>query len=121
MSDAPTPNTSSLAAFAGLLRAADPDRPAGDDLMIVVAHPDDETIGLGGHLSGLSKTTVIHVTDGAPRDLRDAKAAGFVRSEDYAEARRGELAAAMSEAGVGVDQLFDLGIPTRRPPAISCR
>jgi LmbE family N-acetylglucosaminyl deacetylase len=104
------PDATSLTAFAGLLRSANPGHPAGDELIIVVAHPDDETIGIGGHLAALSHTTIIHVTDGAPRDLRDAKMAGFARSEDYAEARREELAAAMGIAGIGVDQLFCLGI-----------
>jgi LmbE family N-acetylglucosaminyl deacetylase len=97
--------------FADLLGSADAVNPTGEDVMVVVAHPDDETIGIGGHLSGLSKTTVIHVTDGAPRNMRDARAYGFATWEEYAQARRGELAAAMSEARIDVDQLLNLGIP----------
>jgi LmbE family N-acetylglucosaminyl deacetylase len=97
--------------FADLLGSADAVNPTGEDVMVVVAHPDDETIGIGGHLSGLSKTTVIHVTDGAPRNMRDAWAYGFVTWEEYAEARRAELAAAMGEARIDVDQLLNLGIP----------
>jgi LmbE family N-acetylglucosaminyl deacetylase len=105
------PDVAPLAGFARLLEAAHPGRPAGESTMIVVAHPDDETIGIGGHLAGLGKATVIHVTDGSPRDLQDARNAGFSRGEDYAAARRDELVVAMAEAGVGVDQLFGLDIP----------
>lgn len=110
MNHARIPNDTSLTAFADMLRSANAAHPAGDDLIIVVAHPDDETIGIAGHLAALSNTTIVHVTDGAPRDLRDARTAGFARSEDYAQARRDELAAAMALARIGVDQLFGLGI-----------
>ncbi|MDW6023579.1 PIG-L family deacetylase [Mesorhizobium sp. BAC0120] len=79
--------------------------------MVVVAHPDDETVGIGGHLTALSQATIIHVTDGAPRNMRDAYAHGFATWQDYAEARRGELAAAMGEASIDVDQLLNVGMP----------
>ena len=36
--------------------------------MIVVAHPDDETIGLGAQLGRFDDALLVHVTDGAPRD-----------------------------------------------------
>jgi LmbE family N-acetylglucosaminyl deacetylase len=106
-----TPIHPALDDFADLLRSVDAAKPMGEDVMIVVAHPDDETIGIGGHLSGLSKTTIVHVTDGAPRNMRDASAHGFATREDYAEARRSELAAATREASIDVDQLLNLGIP----------
>jgi N-acetylglucosamine malate deacetylase 2 len=108
------PESSALAVFAAKLRGTPGDERKGEDLMIVVAHPDDETIGIGGHLTQLTRTTIIHVTDGAPRDLRDAKAAGFARWEDYAEARRSELLVAMGEAGIGADQLYCLDIPDQQ-------
>jgi N-acetylglucosamine malate deacetylase 2 len=64
-------------------------------VMIVVAHPDDETIGMGAQLCRLRDALMVHVTDGAPRDGHDAKAHGYAGTADYAAARRAELAAAL--------------------------
>ena len=63
--------------------------------MIVVAHPDDETIGLGAQLGRFEDALLVHVTDGAPRDGDDARNYGFASVADYAAARR-------SRAGRGV-------------------
>ena len=68
---------------------------------MVVAHPDDEILGLGSRLAVLRDLTIIHLTDGAPRDLRDARREGFATCEDYAAARRVELAAALEAIGAG--------------------
>ena len=65
---------------------------------VVVAHPDDETIGAGASLRLFADLLLVHVTDGAPRSLADARAAGFADAAGYARARRDELAAAL-EAG----------------------
>jgi LmbE family N-acetylglucosaminyl deacetylase len=59
---------------------------------LVVAHPDDETIGLGPLLKLLRCAHAIHLTDGARRDLRGFHAAGFRSSADYVQARAAELA-----------------------------
>lgn len=76
---------------------------------VVVAHPDDETIGCGSLLSRFRDVTVMHVTDGAPRNLVDAQALGFGSAEAYAAARRGELEAAMALARLSADRLLWLG------------
>lgn len=78
---------------------------------LVVAHPDDETLAIGGQLPRLDGITIVHVTDGAPPDLRDAQAKGFATAEDYAAARRGELARAMALAGIDDTQRVSLDVP----------
>lgn len=81
-------------------------RIAGDDFAdveraaVIVAHPDDETLGCGALLSHLRKVDIIVVTDGAPRDLHDAKSYGFTDAASYARARKAELALALAIAGV---------------------
>lgn len=52
---------------------------------VVVAHPDDETLGVGSRMPHLRRLTLIHLTDGAPRTP------GLPETED--EARRGAVAA----------------------------
>lgn len=92
---------------------ADPSRrpfPAGD-VAVVVAHPDDETLGIGAQLPRLEDALLIHVTDGAPRDGRDAAAKGFASPKDYADARRRELAAALNFALVPEENRIALDLP----------
>ncbi len=76
---------------------------------LVVAPPADEPIAAGASLHLLPGLLLVHVTDGAPRALPDAAAAGFETPADYAAARRGELMAALDAAGVSPD-LVELGI-----------
>src|SRR5947199_10702203 len=78
---------------------------------IVVAHPDDETIGIGAQLPRLPNGLVVVVTDGAPRDGADAQAHGFSGWQDYAAARENELEAALAEAGIGGRCITRLGVP----------
>ncbi len=66
---------------------------------LVVAHPDDETIGIGSRLAALHRLTIVHLTDGAPRSLDDARRAGFADAASYAAARERELGAALAALG----------------------
>jgi LmbE family N-acetylglucosaminyl deacetylase len=79
-------------------------------MAVVVAHPDDEVIGAGAHLALLSDVSVVHVTDGAPRAMQDAYAAGYETREAYARARRREAEAALALAGIAPQSVIALGI-----------
>lgn len=79
-------------------------------VMVIVAHPDDETLGLAGRLPYLSDITIVHVTDGSPHNLDDARAAGFGTREEYAKARRRELVAALSLAGISLERTREIGL-----------
>ncbi|HEV7254289.1 MAG TPA: PIG-L family deacetylase [Mesorhizobium sp.] len=105
-----------LAGFARLLAEASEARPGGGEMAVVVAHPDDETIGFGGQLRRMRNSIIVHVTDGSPRSGFDARAHGFAAPEDYAAARRRELEAAVSEVGVPASSLLSLGIPDQDAP-----
>src|SRR5437868_9988082 len=83
---------------------------AADTIMVVVAHPDDETIAIGGILPELSHVVMVHATDGAPRDMVDVRRCGFETREAYARARRQELGLAMEQAGVRLEALVNLGL-----------
>lgn len=81
---------------------------------VIVAHPDDETIGCGAQLARWIGATIVLVTDGAPADGKDARAAGFASTADYARARRRELETALEIAGVRGDALIALDIPDQQ-------
>lgn len=66
---------------------------------IVVAHPDDETLFCGALLARLDDAVLIHVTDGAPADMDDARRLGFATRDSYAAARAVELDAALAALG----------------------
>jgi N-acetylglucosamine malate deacetylase 2 len=78
-------------------------------LALIVAHPDDESIGAGARLRRWHHGWFVHVTDGAPRNLEDARAAGFSSREAYARARNFELLAALALAGITRNQHHELG------------
>jgi LmbE family N-acetylglucosaminyl deacetylase len=77
---------------------------------VIVAHPADEIVGAGCLISKLVDVTVLHITDGAPCDMHDAKAAGFEERSGYAEARRQECLAALALANVPEDRVVEFAI-----------
>jgi N-acetylglucosamine malate deacetylase 2 len=77
---------------------------------VVVAHPDDETVGCGAILRRLPLVRVVHVTDGAPRDMVDAVGLGLSSRESYAMVRSAELRAALALAGVPPWRQVGLGM-----------
>jgi LmbE family N-acetylglucosaminyl deacetylase len=79
--------------------------------LVLAAHPDDEVIGAGARLPRLRGAALFaHVTDGAPVDDKDARANGFASREEYARARRRELMAALSLAGLDESSTRELGL-----------
>lgn len=87
-----------------------PGRIAGDGVALVVAHPDDETIGMGGQLHRLDGVRLVHLTAGAPRNEATARWHGFETPADYALARTGELSDAAAIAGVDPQRCMALGL-----------
>lgn len=89
-------------------------RPPRIPTLIVAAHPDDETIGASWLMARLHATVhVLHVTDGSPRDLGDACAAGCGTREGYARTRRAELHRALALAAVPRSRCHELGLVDR--------
>lgn len=88
-------------------------RRVSQKVIIVAAHPDDETIGMGAQLCHLDGALLVHVTDGAPRDGEDMARHGFGRPQDYAAARRAELVNALEAGGARVVRTTALDIPDK--------
>lgn len=79
--------------------------------LLVAAHPDDEVIGNGAQLPRFRAITLLHVTDGAPRNGCDAVMHGFVDTASYAAARRGKSLAAFAISGIPGDRALSWGLP----------
>ena len=81
-----------------------------EPVALVVAHPDDETLGLGSRLHLFERLTLVHLTDGAPADMADARRAGFPTRVAYAAARAAELAAALQVLGARPVRALSCGL-----------
>lgn len=82
-----------------------------DSTLLVAAHPDDEVIGAGARLARWPCLTLVHITDGSPRNMDDARRHGFDTATAYARARRSELESALCAGQVDDCQLLELEIP----------
>jgi len=93
--------------FSGRLQTTPPD--SSLRILVLAAHPDDETIGASLLLSRFPQSTVMFLTDGAPRDTRFWSAGVNGSREAYAETRRQEAFQALGYAGVSRQRVFWLG------------
>lgn len=74
-------------------------------ILIVCAHPDDETLFGGCLFSRFKDIHLLYLTDGAPQDMKEALESGFNSREDYAITRKIELFRALRIAGVSPDKI----------------
>ncbi|KAA6456958.1 PIG-L family deacetylase [Acidobacteria bacterium AB60] len=79
--------------------------------VLMFAHPDDEAVALGARLELFAAATLVHVTDGAPRNGEDARMHGFASVDAYRAARAEELNAALKRAGLRKMKRVALQIP----------
>jgi LmbE family N-acetylglucosaminyl deacetylase len=65
--------------------------------LVVAPHPDDEVLGAGIWMYRQPRECVhiVHLTDGSPRDLKDAERLGFATRQAYAAVRRREFFGAL--------------------------
>jgi N-acetylglucosamine malate deacetylase 2 len=78
-------------------------------LLVLAAHPDDETIGASALLAKFPSSAVAYLTDGAPRDSRFWIGGPYISREDYAKTRRKEAAQALEYVGISDERVFCLG------------
>jgi LmbE family N-acetylglucosaminyl deacetylase len=84
--------------------------PASAKVVIVTAHPDDETLGLGGCLGLLDRATIVQLTDGAGGPPSRWTFHGCTTVEAYRALRRRERDAAMQAGGWSIP-VRECGIP----------
>lgn len=81
--------------------------------MVVVAHPDDETVGAATLLPQLAHARFVYVTDGAPRNGRDAARHGWSAME-YRDVRRRERAEVFERCGLDPARIVELECPDQQ-------
>jgi LmbE family N-acetylglucosaminyl deacetylase len=77
----------------------------GLQLLILAAHPDDETIGASAVLARCRNTAVVYLTDGAPGDIKLWSAGGDYSRAEYARIRRNEAETALQRVGIPADRI----------------
>lgn len=82
--------------------------------LVVIAHPDDEVLALGGRLPRFHDAYFLQVTDGAPLDGIDCANHGFDSLETYRRARQKEVNTAFEKAGIPLDRKIELNIPDQQ-------
>jgi len=91
---------------------ADPTTACGRDgnqrLLVLAAHPDDETIGASQMLGGLPGATVVYLTDGAPREVKFRSPHFSGSRELYASVRAEEAVAALAQVQLSPQQILFL-------------
>jgi LmbE family N-acetylglucosaminyl deacetylase len=78
-------------------------------VVVVAAHPDDETIGCGALLGEMSETRIVYLTDGVPRDQSLVPDHFRGDAEAYRTVRAGERRAALALVGLGDENVATLG------------
>jgi LmbE family N-acetylglucosaminyl deacetylase len=78
-------------------------------LLLVFAHPDDETIAASMLMSHSKETHLVYLTDGAPRDRRFWSPDATGVRQEYARLRRQEGIDAARCAGIGEGKVTWLG------------
>ncbi len=79
-------------------------------VLLIAPHPDDETLGAAIWMrrAGAQQVTIVHVTDGCPRNASFFRAAGFRSRKTYALARAKELRSALTHLSIGRKQCIPL-------------
>ena len=75
-------------------------------VLVLAAHPDDETIGASLLLSRCPRSSVAFLTDGAPRDTNLWSAGANGSRDEYANTRRQEVLCALACADVSLQNVF---------------
>ena len=78
-------------------------------VVLLAAHPDDETIGASSLLARFPQLTLVYLTDGAPRDRNFWSPDARGSRTNYAQMRRIEMEQAVAHAGVVPNQIAWLG------------
>lgn len=89
-------------------------------MVLVAAHPDDETLALGSRLALFDDLVILYLTDGAPRDLADARRADCADRAGYAALRQAELSSALAGLGARCERR-SYGCPDQESVLVSGR